>query len=183
MATGDRGALQNISAARDAGLADCRTLVPEAKALKHVLGIAATIVIVLTLFATARGDAGGSAARRLQAPNRQREKPPRIISVSAKNFEFDPAVIHMKVDERVELDVTSEDRTHGIRISAFPDGAKTNTAPGLSFPNGEDCYKLKAGEMVAIGIVPTEPGTYNFSCCKLCGSGHKRMKGQIIVDR
>lgn len=105
------------------------------------------------------------------------------MSVSAKNFEFDPAIIHMKVDERVELDVTSQDRTHGIRISAFPDGAKTNTAPGLSFPNGEDCYKLKAGEMVAIGIVPTEPGTYTFTCCKTCGSGHKKMKGQIIVDR
>ena len=151
--------------------------------MKHILGIIATIVVVLTLFATARGVARASATVRAQEPNRQHEKPPRIVSVSAKNFEFDPAVIHMKVDERVELDVTSQDRTHGIRISAFPDGAKTNTAPGLSFSNGEDCYKLKAGEMVAIGIVPTEPGTYTFTCCKTCGSGHKKMKGQIIVDR
>ena len=53
----------------------------------------------------------------------------------------------------------------------------------LSLPNGEDCYKLKAGEMVTIGIVPTEPGTYTFTCCKTCGSGHKKMKGQIIIDR
>ena len=112
----------------------------------------------------------------------QREKPPRIISVTAKDFDFAPAAIHMKVDERVELDVTSSDKTHGMRISAFPDGGKANTAPGLSFPNGEDCWKLKKGEMVAIGIVPTEPGAYTFSCCKLCGSGHKKMKGQIIVD-
>ena len=183
MTARDRGAPQNTSAARDAGLVHCCMLVPEAKALKRTVGIAATIVIVLALFATARGDARASVSIRAQEPNRQREKPPRIVSVSAKNFEFDPAIIHMKVDERVELDVTSEDRTHGIRISAFPDGAKTNTAPGLSFPNGEDCYKLKAGEMVAIGIVPTEPGTYTFTCCKTCGSGHKKMKGQIIVDR
>jgi cytochrome c oxidase subunit II len=154
-----------------------------AKALKSILGTTFTIAIMLTFFAPSRGGARGSAAIRPQEPNRQHEKPPRIVSVNAKNFEFDPAVIHMKVDERVELDVTSEDRTHGIRISAFPDGAKTNTAPGLSFPNGEDCYKLKAGEMVAIGIVPTEPGTYTFTCCKTCGGGHKKMKGQIIVDR
>lgn len=117
-----------------------------------------------------------------QETNPQREKPPRIISVTAKDFDFEPAVIHMKVDERVELDVTSSDKTHGIRISAFPAGAKVNTAPGLSFVNGEDCWKLKKGEMVEIGIVPTEPGTYTFACCKLCGSGHKKMKGQVIVD-
>ncbi|MFZ1975193.1 MAG: cupredoxin domain-containing protein [Candidatus Acidiferrales bacterium] len=133
------------------------------------------------LFAPARGRAVASVARRAQETKPRPEKPPRIVSVTAKNFEFDPAVIHMKVDERVELDVTSEDRTSGIRISAFPDGAKTNTAPGLSFPNGEDCYKLKKGEMVPIGIVPTEPGTYTFTCCKACGNSQKKMKGQIIV--
>lgn len=134
------------------------------------------------LFAPVRGRAVEPVAREAQETKPHPEKPPRIVSVNAKNFEFDPAVIHMKVDERVELDVTSEDRTHGIHISAFPDGAKANTAPGLSFPNGEDCYKLKKGEVVVIGIVPTEPGTYTFTCCKLCGSGHKKMKGQIIVD-
>jgi cytochrome c oxidase subunit 2 len=134
------------------------------------------------LFAPTRGHAVEPVARQAQQRKPRPEKPPRIVSVSAKNFEFDPAVVHMKVDERVELDVSSEDRTHGIRISAFPDGAKTNTAPGLSFPNGEDCYKLKKGEVVMIGIVPTEPGTYAFTCCKMCGSGHKKMKGQIIVD-
>jgi heme/copper-type cytochrome/quinol oxidase subunit 2 len=112
----------------------------------------------------------------------QREKPPRIVRVTVKDFDFEPAVIHMKVDERVELDVTSSDKTHGIRISAFPDGAKVSTAPGLAFANGEDCWKLKKDEIVEIGIVPTEPGTYTFTCCKLCGGGHKKMKGQIIVD-
>lgn len=169
-------------AAGAACLIHCCNLVREAKALKHILGIAVTVALALTLFATMRSDARASAAIRAQESNPQHEKPPRIVSVNAKNFDFDPAVIHMKVDERVELDVTSEDRTHGIRISAFPDGAKTSTAPGLSFPNGEDCYKLKKGEMVVIGIVPTEPGAYTFTCCKLCGSGHKKMKGQIIVD-
>lgn len=142
---------------------------------------AATAIVVM-LFAPARGRAVESVARRAQRTKPQHETPPRIVSVSAKNFEFDPAVIHMKVEERVQLDVTSEDRTHGIRISAFLDGAKTNTAPGLSFPNGEDCYKLKKGETVLIGVVPTEPGTYTFTCCKACGSGHKKMRGQIIVD-
>jgi cytochrome c oxidase subunit 2 len=136
----------------------------------------------ILLFPSAQAFTITGVDRSSQETRLQREKPPRIIGVTAKDFDFEPAVIHMKVDERVELDVTSLDKTHGIRISTFPDGARVNTAPGLSFANGEDCWKLKKGEMVEIGVVPTEPGAYTFTCCKLCGSGHKKMRGQIIVD-
>ena len=136
----------------------------------------------IMLFPSAQAFTITSTDRPSQETKAQRERRPRIISVTVKDFDFEPAVIHMKVDERVELDVTSSDKTHGIRISAFPDGAKVSTAPGLSFANGEDCWKLKKDEMVEIGIVPTEPGTYTFTCCKLCGGGHKKMKGRIIVD-
>ena len=115
-------------------------------------------------------------------PKRSVEPPPRSIAMTAKNFEFDPAVIHLKVGDKVRLQVISTDRTHGLHISAFPDGAKANTPPGLAFIFGEDCWKLKKGESVPVDIEATEPGTYSFDCCKLCGSGHKRMKGQIIVE-
>jgi heme/copper-type cytochrome/quinol oxidase subunit 2 len=110
------------------------------------------------------------------------EQPPRIIAMAAKDFEFDPALIHLKVGEKVQLRVISSDRTHGLHISAFPDGAKVNTPPGLAFIFGEDCWKLKKGESVPVDIEATEPGTYSFQCCKSCGTGHKRMKGQIMVE-
>jgi cytochrome c oxidase subunit II len=111
------------------------------------------------------------------------ESHPRVITVTAKDFEFDPSEIHLKVGEKIRLQVVSSDRTHGIHISAFPDGAKANTPPGLAFTLGEDCFKLKKGEAVPIDIEATEPGTYSFLCCKSCGTGHKRMKGRIIVER
>jgi len=117
-----------------------------------------------------------------EKPKRPAEPPPRIIAMTAKNFQFDPAAIHMKVGDKVRLQVISSDQTHGLHIRAFPDGAKANTAPGLAFIFGEDCWKLKKGESVPVDIEATEPGTYSFLCCKLCGSGHKRMKGQIIVE-
>jgi len=115
-------------------------------------------------------------------PKRAAEPPPRIIAMTAKDFAFDPALIRMKVGERVRLQVISTDRTHGLHVSAFPDGAKANTPPGLAFIFGEDCFKLKKGEFVPVDIEATEPGTYTFVCCKDCGSGDKRMKGQIIVE-
>jgi heme/copper-type cytochrome/quinol oxidase subunit 2 len=111
------------------------------------------------------------------------EPPPRVIVMTAKDFEFDPSEIHLKVGEKVRLQVVSSDRTHGIHISAFPDGAKANTPPGLAFTLGEDCWKLKKGEAVPVYIDATEPGTYSFLCCKSCGTGHKRMTGRIIVER
>jgi heme/copper-type cytochrome/quinol oxidase subunit 2 len=106
----------------------------------------------------------------------------RIITITALDFSFDPVSIHLKVNEKAELDVTARGRPVGIRINPFPDGAKTSTPPGLSFLYGEDCYKLKTNEMVPIQIEATQQGTYTFSCCKGCGSNHKTMQGRIIVD-
>jgi heme/copper-type cytochrome/quinol oxidase subunit 2 len=109
-------------------------------------------------------------------------RPARVISVTARDSTFDPLVIHLKVNEKVELDVASAGPSTGIRINPFPDGAKANTPPGLSFLFGEDCYKLKKGEMVPIMVEATEPGTYSYTCCKGCGSSHQAMRGHIIVD-
>jgi cytochrome c oxidase subunit II len=109
-------------------------------------------------------------------------EPPRIIQVIAKNFEFEPSVIRVKAGEKIQLKLTSVDRTHGIRINPFPEGGQPNTPPGLSFTYGDDCLKLKKDVTATLEFTAQAPGTYAFSCCKKCGKGHGRMKGQIIVE-
>lgn len=117
---------------------------------------------------------------------RAQEKPPeprpRIIQVVAKNFEFEPSAIRVKAGEKIQLKLTSVDRTHGIRINPFPEGGQPNTPPGLSFTYGDDCLKLKKDVTATLEFTAQAPGTYAFSCCKKCGKGHGRMKGQIIVE-
>jgi heme/copper-type cytochrome/quinol oxidase subunit 2 len=115
-------------------------------------------------------------------PHSPANRPARVVTVSTKDFTFAPQLIHLKVNEKVELDVTGGTEELGVRVNPFPDGAKANTPPGLSFLFGEDCYKVKKGQMVPILIEATEPGTYTFSCCKDCGSKHKTMTGKIVVD-
>ena len=110
------------------------------------------------------------------------EKPPRIIQVTAKNFEFEPSVIRVKAGEKIQLKLTSVDRTHGIHINPFPGGGQPNTPPGLSFTYGDDCLKLKKDLTATLEFTAEAPGTYAFSCCKKCGTGHGKMKGQIIVE-
>jgi cytochrome c oxidase subunit 2 len=110
------------------------------------------------------------------------ERAPRIIQVTAKNFEFQPSVIHVKEGEKIQLKVTSVDKTHGLHISPFPDGGKPSTPPGLMFTYGDDCLKLKKDLTETMEFIAQDRGTYSFLCCKKCGTGHGRMKGQIIVD-
>lgn len=107
---------------------------------------------------------------------------PRLIQVTAKNFEFEPSEIHVKTGEKVQLKLTSVDRTHGIHIDPFPSGGHSNTAPGISFTYGDDCLKLKKDATATLEFTAEAPGTYQFSCCKKCGTGHGKMKGKIVVD-
>jgi len=124
-----------------------------------------------------------AAAQEPEAPvKRPFEQPAQIINVTAANFEFIPSSIHIKAGRHIQLVVTATDKTHAIRISPFPEGASGSTPPGLEFADGEDCWKLKKGVSVKIDLVGHMPGTYKFACCKQCGSGHKRMKGELVVD-
>ena len=117
-----------------------------------------------------------------EAQEKPPERPPRIIPVTARNFEFAPAAIHVKIGEKIQLKLTSVDRTHGIRINPFPGGGQPSTPPGLSFTYGDDCLKLKKDITETLEFTAEAPGIYAFTCCKKCGTGHGRMKGQIIVD-
>lgn len=123
-----------------------------------------------------------ASASLVPAQEKPPERQPRIIQVTAKNFEFDPPVFHVKVGEKIQLKLTAVDRTHGIRIDPFPEGRQPNTPPGLSFTYGDDCLKMKKDLTETLEFTAQAPGTYAFSCCKKCGTGHGRMRGQIIVE-
>lgn len=57
------------------------------------------------------------------APVRPFDQAPQIIMVTAGNFEFTPALIHIKLGQHFQLQVASTDKTYGVRLDPFPDGA------------------------------------------------------------
>ena len=87
-----------------------------------------------------------------------------VIQVTAKKFEFSPAVIELRVGVPVVLEVTSLDRKHGF---ALPD-----------FKIDE---QVEAGGVTRIRFVPDRPGSFVFHCSVFCGSGHEDMGGTIVV--
>ena len=113
----------------------------------------ATVVVAGAVAAVADGPAASTAAR--------------TIEVTAGEFKFEPAVIEVAEGERVVLKArTTDGKKHGLAIKEL--GVKT------ALP--------KTGETVSIEFTAGAPGTYAIACSVYCGSGHKRMKGQLVVS-
>ncbi|MGE5127439.1 MAG: cupredoxin domain-containing protein [Betaproteobacteria bacterium] len=89
----------------------------------------------------------------------------RRIEVMAHRYAFEPAVIEVTKGETVEIVAHSTDTEHGLAIKAL--GVK------LVIPKG--------GATVSATFVARQAGRFPIECSEYCGSGHKRMKGELIV--
>jgi cytochrome c oxidase subunit II len=88
----------------------------------------------------------------------------RIVKMKARQHEFEPNQVVVKTGEKVRLEITSEDVTHGIEIEGF-----------------DINRELPPNETVNVDFTAKDTRTYNFDCSILCGPGHNEMKGKLIV--
>ena len=107
---------------------------------------------------------------------------PKVIEVTAKKYDFDPAEIHVKKGTRVELKVHSVDETHGVKLSLTPEGSSDKASLGLLFDKPEDNGKVEKGQDQVLDFVAQQAGTYEFKCAKMCGIHHGKMKGKLVVE-
>lgn len=116
-------------------------------------------VIVLVLTVTATG--AGVWARQMKSSADE----VKTIDVVASRFKFEPETISVAEGDRVRLRLRSADRTHGIGIKAFRVNALIP----------------KMGDVVTVEFVADRPGTFDITCSEYCGTGHRTMKGRLIV--
>jgi cytochrome c oxidase subunit 2 len=88
----------------------------------------------------------------------------RVVEVAARQFEFDPNTIVVGQGEKVRLEVTSKDVTHGFGLAAY----------GIN-------QVLPPGETQKIEFTADKAGTFPFQCTIYCGAGHNDMRGQLAV--
>ncbi len=112
----------------------------------------------------------------------QTDQEVQVIEVSAKKYEYSPSPIRVKRGAKIQLRITSLDKTHGFKINLSPDGSDKKSGPGLVFSSNEDCFKLEKGVPTVVEFVARTVGTYSFHCCNRCGIGHGGMKGQLVVE-
>jgi heme/copper-type cytochrome/quinol oxidase subunit 2 len=91
--------------------------------------------------------------------------PVKAIDVIASQFKFEPATISVAEGDTVRLRLRSADRTHGIGIKAFRVKALIP----------------KVSEAVTVEFVADRAGTFDITCSEYCGTGHRAMKGKLIV--
>jgi heme/copper-type cytochrome/quinol oxidase subunit 2 len=87
------------------------------------------------------------------------------IKVTAKKYEFSPSAIHVKKGDHVRLVITATDHDHGIKLEAF-----------------QIDQLLKKGEATTVEFTADRAGTFPFECSHFCGLGHKKMKGELVVE-
>jgi len=84
------------------------------------------------------------------------------VKLIATSFEFDKTEIKVKKGDKVKLSFENNQGMHNVEI---PD-LKVTTA--------------KAG--VPVEFVASKAGTFEFKCGIMCGGGHDKMVGKLIVE-
>jgi cytochrome c oxidase subunit 2 len=87
------------------------------------------------------------------------------ITMTAKKYEFQPNVIKVKKGDHVKLIITALDKEHGFKLEAF-----------------HIDEKLEKGKATEVEFSADQAGTFPFNCSRFCGLGHKKMKGELIVE-
>jgi heme/copper-type cytochrome/quinol oxidase subunit 2 len=116
---------------------------------------------------------------------RTQDQDVKVIQMTAKQYEFSPRQVHVKLGMKAQLKITALDREHSIKIAVIPEGANSSALAGLEFtsPQSGNGWKLKKGQETTIELVAKTPGTYEFQCSVYCGIHHGSMKGQLVVDQ
>jgi cytochrome c oxidase subunit 2 len=115
--------------------------------------LAGLMLLAVTLFCAGAQDARPGASEAAE------------IKVTARKYEFDPGVIRVKKGDHLKLVITAEDHDHGFKLEAF-----------------HIDQKLKKGEVTPIEFTADQAGTFPFQCSHFCGTGHRKMKGELIVE-
>jgi cytochrome c oxidase subunit 2 len=81
-----------------------------------------------------------------------------------EKWEINPARLEIPKGARVELVVTSTDVEHGIAV------------PGLGINE-----PVQPEHPAVVRFLAQTPGTYPMHCSVLCGRGHDKMTGAIVI--
>jgi cytochrome c oxidase subunit II len=103
----------------------------------------------------------------------QRTAGPKIIHIVAERFAFTPSEISVEEGTRVELRISSDDTSHGFRLTG-PGDPGSPGAIDLEIP------KRGRGDVRAT-FQATAVGRYTFECSRVCGAGHDFMRGTLRV--
>jgi heme/copper-type cytochrome/quinol oxidase subunit 2 len=87
------------------------------------------------------------------------------VKLNMKNWEFSQTEIRAKKGDRIIIHATSTEGNHGIGIQGYTAHVEVNE-----------------GQTQTLGFIADKQGNFTFYCNVPCGSGHREMKGILIVE-
>ena len=125
----------------------------------HRVVLAAFVAALVPLIAATRVAPVAAASAQAQAPA------VRVIEVKATKYEFTPKTFDIPLGTAVQFKVTAVDNTHGFEIEGVKDS----------------CVTIPKGETKTIDYKADKAGKVSFKCCHVCGLGHGKMNGSMMV--
>ena len=89
----------------------------------------------------------------------------RTVEITASRYKYEPAQIEVAQGDQVRLVLHSADTTHGFAISALK--------VKVEIPKG--------GSSVSLSFLASRVGRFPIECSEYCGTGHQRMRGELVV--
>jgi cytochrome c oxidase subunit II len=89
---------------------------------------------------------------------------PRIITIRAQKFTYEPAELTLKLNEPVIFQLSSADVVMGFSVPDFK-------IRGTILP----------GQVIEVPMTPNKVGEFVFLCDVFCGTGHENMEGTLRV--
>ncbi len=148
----------------------------------HTLEVIWTIIPAATLLFIAIYQMNVWADNKMRPPNQAGDHPVEI-EVTARQFEwrlrypgpdgiigtpddlFTVNELHVPVNRKILIDLKSQDVLHSFFLPNMR--VKQDAVPGMKQP---------------VWFIPRQTGAYDLVCAELCGWGHYKMKGRLIVE-
>jgi cytochrome c oxidase subunit 2 len=112
------------------------------------------------------GQVTGSPPNEDETPEQPTAAGVKEFSLVAYNWGWEPAQLTVKKGDTVRITLTSREGTHGLGISEF------NMRSGEFGP----------GDTKTVEFTADKAGTFRYFCNVMCGTGHKGMAGQLVVE-
>lgn len=105
----------------------------------------------------------------------------RTITVVARKYGYEPAVIKVNRGDRVRLKLAARDVTHGFFLEAYD--IEAQALPEMPTFSARHPSKDEAFQPVEeVAFVANREGKFRFRCSTICGHLHPFMQGELIVQ-
>lgn len=104
----------------------------------------------------------------------------RQLTIKARKYAYEPAVLEVNRGDRVRIRLMAEDVTHGFYLEGYDLDAKVRPQDPsfwLRHPSRHEDYQ----ETQEISFVANRAGKFHYRCSVTCGYMHPFMQGELIV--